>query len=148
MPAKFFEHDVSAKLRNKRNLSTYLDGLTTKHLKKLKKANLTYIFCTDDYLLQINQEFLKHKTLTDIVTFDLSETSEELVGEIYISVDRVKENAEKFGVTYDNELHRVIFHGALHLCGYKDKNEEDQKKMRRKEDACLKEYLKPTDAPL
>jgi probable rRNA maturation factor len=142
MPAKFFEHEVSSKLKNKKKLSAFLDELVKKNLKKVEKTSLTYIFCTDDYLLSINKEFLKHKTLTDIITFDLSETTNMLQGEIYMSVDRIKENAEKFGVSYEQELHRVIFHGALHLCGFKDKNEEDQKKMRRKEDLCLKEYFK------
>jgi rRNA maturation RNase YbeY len=76
------------------------------------------------------------------VTFDLSDSDTELAGEIYISVDRVAENAAKFGVSYNEELHRVIFHGALHLCGFKDKNEVDKTQMRRQEDRCLKLYFK------
>jgi rRNA maturation RNase YbeY len=142
MPARFYEQEVSAKLKDKRKLSSFLDVLTQKHRKKLKKASLTYIFCSDDYLLQINKEFLKHNTLTDIVTFDLSEKEQELTGEIYVSVDRVTDNAAKFGVSYNEELHRVIFHGALHLCGFKDKNEADKAEMRKQEDRCLKQYFK------
>lgn len=103
---------------------------------------LDYIFCTDEYLLGINQQFLKHDTLTDIITFDLSDSIDELMGEIYISVERVRENAQKFGVNYNDELHRVIFHGALHLCGFKDKKEADRLEMRRMEDKCLREYFK------
>jgi probable rRNA maturation factor len=141
MPAKFYEYNVSAKLKDKRKLSAFLDSLVNKYVKKNKKAELTYIFCTDDYLLQINQQFLKHDTFTDIVTFDLSEHENELQGEIYISVERVKENAEKFGTDYKQELHRVIFHGALHLCGFKDKTKADKEVMRKKEDLCLRQYF-------
>jgi len=141
MPARFYEQGVRSKLKDKRKLSAFLDALAYKHLKKLSSVQLTYIFCSDEYLLQMNQQFLKHNTFTDIITFDLSENKNELVGEIYISIDRVAENAEKFGTTYYNELHRVIFHGALHLCGFKDKNQADQKAMRRNENLCLKNYL-------
>ncbi len=142
MPARFHDQEVSSKLKDRRKLSAFLDALVNNEIKKLKKLQLTYIFCSDEHLLQINKEFLKHNTYTDIVTFDLGEFDDEVIGEIYISVDRVAENAEKFDTTYNNELHRVIFHGALHLCGYKDKTEEDKKKMRRKEDQCLKQYFK------
>ncbi len=142
MPARFYEQEVSAKLKDKRKLSAFLDALVHKHRKKLHKAQLTYIFCTDAYLLQINQQFLQHNTLTDIITFDLSETADTLTGEIYISTERVAENAAKFGKSYADELHRVIFHGALHLCGFKDKTTADREEMRRKEDLCLKQYFK------
>jgi rRNA maturation RNase YbeY len=142
MPARFHELEVAAKLKDKRKLSAYLDEMVRKHVKKLQKIQLTYIFCSDEHLLGINQQFLKHNTYTDIITFDLGEYEDEVVGEIYISVERVAENAEKFGTTYNEELHRVIFHGALHLCGYKDKAEADRKEMRRKEDLCLKQYFK------
>ena len=141
MPARFHELGVTAKLKDKRRLSAYLDEMVRKHIKKLQKVQLTYIFCSDEYLLGINQQFLKHNTYTDIITFDLGEYEDEVVGEIYISVDRVAENAEKFDTAYNEELHRVIFHGALHLCGYKDKTDTDRKEMRRKEDLCLKQYF-------
>ena len=113
-----------------------------KHRKKLKKASFTYIFCSDEALLEMNKQFLNHDTYTDIITFDLSENDTELAGEIYISKDRVAENAAKFDTEYEDELHRVIFHGALHLCGFKDKNKTDKEEMRRQEDKCLKQYSK------
>ncbi|WP_276132373.1 rRNA maturation RNase YbeY [Polluticoccus soli] len=142
MPSRFHELEVRAKLKEKRRLSAFLDELVRKNLKKTQKVQLTYIFCSDEHLLGINQQFLKHNTYTDIITFDLGEYDDEMIGEIYVSVDRVADNAEKFGVSYNDELHRVIFHGALHLCGYKDKTDADRKEMRRKEDLCLKQYFK------
>ena len=142
MPARFYELDIYAKLKDRRKLSAFIDALISRHLKHIKKINLNYIFCTDDYLLGINRQFLGHNTLTDIITFDLSEQPGQLLGEIYISIDRVKENAIKFETAYINELHRVIFHGALHLCGYKDKTEEDIQVMRGMEAKCLRKYLK------
>ena len=144
MPAVFNEHNIKAGLKEKRRLSAYLDSLVQQHLEGIKKARLNYIFCTDEYLLEINKKYLNHDTLTDIITFDLSEGS-MLVGEIYISVERVKENAVKYNTTYINELQRVIFHGALHLCGFKDKAAADQLTMRQEEDNCLKGYKKATD---
>lgn len=99
-------------------------------------AELNFIFCDDDYLLEKNKTFLKHNTLTDIITFDYSEKN-TLTGDVYISIERVKENSQNYGVPYENELHRVIIHGVLHLLGYKDKNEKQQKEMREKEDFYL-----------
>ena len=142
MPARFYEQEVAAKLKDKRKLSAFLDKLISKHLKNIKKIQLQYIFCDDSYLLAMNQQFLNHDTLTDIITFDMSEQVDEVTGEIYISIDRVAENAKKFSVAYKDELHRVIFHGALHLCGFKDKKTADKEEMRKQEDKCLKEYFK------
>ncbi|MCW3123035.1 MAG: hypothetical protein JWQ38_2527 [Flavipsychrobacter sp.] len=142
MPARFYEQEVTSGLKQKRKLSAFLDKMVGKHRKKVTDISLTYIFCSDDHLHSMNQQFLKHDTLTDIITFDLSEGADNMTGEIYISVDRVRENAEKFGVTYADELHRVVFHGALHLCGFKDKKKEDQEAMRKNEDICLKNYKK------
>ncbi len=141
MPATFNEHEVKSGLKNKRKLSAYLDQLVQKHLEGIKKVKFNYIFCNDAYLLGINQQFLQHDTYTDIITFDLSENENELTGEIYVSVERVLENAAKFKVPYTQELHRVIFHGALHLCGFLDKKPADQEEMRLQEDTCIKEYL-------
>ena len=98
--------------------------------------SLGYVFCSDDFLLEINQQFLDHDTLTDIVTFDYTEGT-ILNGEIYISTDRVADNAKDFNVDFDTELRRVIIHGLLHMCGYGDKTEEEKLQMRSKED----EYL-------
>jgi probable rRNA maturation factor len=140
MAIHYFEEDVKSGLTQKRKLSSFLKDLVLRHLE-VKKVALNYVFCQDDYLLEKNKQFLNHNTLTDIITFDLSEREEELVSEIYISTDRVKENAEKFGVSYQMELHRVIFHGALHLCGFKDKKADDKAQMSKMENACLAAYF-------
>ncbi len=142
MPAKFYEQDIRSGLKDKRKLSAFLDGLVARYRPAVKRTELTYICCTDEYLLGMNQQFLDHDTLTDIITFDLSESEDSLTGEIYISVERVRENAVKFGTTANDELHRVIFHGALHLCGFKDKKTADKQLMRQKEDECLAAYNK------
>ena len=92
-----------------------------------------YVFCDDAFLLKLNQEFLDHDTLTDIITFD-NNVGRTVHGEIYISTMRVAENSQEYGVSTDNELARVMVHGVLHLCGYKDKSSEDQEKMRSRED--------------
>lgn len=98
-----------------------------------KEGDINYIFCDDAYLLQINQTYLQHDTLTDIISFDYS-IGNELHGDIYISVERVRENARDFGVSFRNEMLRVLAHGVLHYCGYQDKTEHDQAQMRQKED--------------
>ena len=99
-------------------------------------GDINYIFCDDEYLLKINIEYLNHDTLTDIITFDYVENG-VLNGDIYISIERVMENAGIFSVSYEQELHRVLAHGVLHLCGYKDKTESDAAFMRRKEDFAI-----------
>jgi rRNA maturation RNase YbeY len=141
MAAHFFLQDVQVTLKNKRKLSAYLDSLVQQHLEGIRKVRFDYIFCSDEHLLGINKQFLDHDTYTDIITFDLSERETELIGEIYISADRIAENAAKFKTTFERELHRVIFHGALHLCGFKDKKPADKKEMTRQEDLCLEAYL-------
>jgi len=100
-------------------------------------GDLNFIFCSDDYLYKLNIEYLNHDTLTDIITFDLSEIEDEISGEIYISIERVKENSGKFNVSFYEELHRVIIHGILHLAGYNDKTPDEVSLMRKKEDYCL-----------
>ena len=141
MAVRYYDQQVKSNLRNKRRLSTFLQEVIRQQRVEVKHVDLTYVFCHDDYLLEINQEFLNHDTLTDIITFDMSEDQENLQGEIYISVDRVKDNAEKFKVSYEQELHRVIFHGALHLCGFKDKRSSDKERMQQEEDLCLRNYF-------
>lgn len=141
MPAKFYEQEVKSGLKDKRKLSAFLDDIVKKYREKTENVNLTYIFCNDDYLLKMNLQFLDHDTYTDIITFDLGSEAGSMAGEIYISIERVAENAVKFGVSYNNELHRVIFHGALHLCGYKDKSATEKKLMREMEDKCLELYF-------
>lgn len=103
-------------------------------------SNLNYIFCTDRQLLEINRQYLKHDYYTDIITFELSGPTDPIEGEIYISIDRVKENARILKEKLNKELHRVIFHGALHLCGYSDKSKKEILKMRKMEDQCLLNY--------
>lgn len=112
--------------------------------EKTKLEQLQYIFCSDDYLLEINKQHLKHNYYTDIITFDLSEKPNSVIGEIYISVDRVRDNAQNYEVSFKQELLRVIFHGALHLCGLKDKTEKDQVLMRKAEDKYLRYYSSKT----
>ncbi|WP_143308701.1 rRNA maturation RNase YbeY [Chitinophaga vietnamensis] len=140
MAIQFTAHEVTINLKDRMALKAYLKDLFVIEGQGLK--SLHYVFCSDEYLLEINKQFLQHDTYTDIVTFEMSEDPEVTEGEIYISVDRVEENAAKFGVPAYQELHRVIFHGALHLCGYKDKSKKDQELMRAKEDEYLKKYFR------
>jgi probable rRNA maturation factor len=142
MAIQYYDEGVPSKLKEKRKLSAFLKALVLEHLD-VKKIDMTYIFCDDDFLLEKNQQFLNHNTLTDIITFDLSDAETELISEIYISIDRIAENAAKFGISYEMELHRVIFHGALHLCGFKDKKKEDKALMTQMENECLQKYFTP-----
>jgi probable rRNA maturation factor len=136
----FFYNEVTPYLPNRQKLKGFIAQLFAKEGRRQLK-NLNYIFCTDDYLLQVNHDFLQHDYYTDIITFDLSDTPKEVTGEIYISVDRVRENAATHQVSFTEELHRVIFHGALHLCGYKDKKPAEVKAMRGAEDRYLALYF-------
>lgn len=136
MPAiQFFEEDIAYKLKNKTAVRQWINETVQAEGFKLKELN--YIFCSDDYLLQINQQYLNHDTYTDIVTFDNSEEDKIIVSDIFISIERIRENALKFNITETDELHRVIIHGALHLLGYKDKSTADKQKMTLKEDFYL-----------
>ena len=101
-----------------------------------KVGDITFVFCDDNYLLKINKEFLDHDTYTDIITFDYS-AGNEMISEVYVSTTRVEENAKKYKQTFENEIHRVIIHGVLHLCGYNDKAEEEKQIMRDKENHYL-----------
>ena len=126
------------------NDRTLLKGFIKDIFKKEKKkaTSLTFVFCSDDYLLQINKTYLHHNYYTDIITFDLSNPSlNEIYGEIYISVETIRSNSQRFNTTIKSELHRVIFHGILHLCGYMDKNTTDQNTMTGKEDFYLTKYV-------
>ena len=136
----FNKADKGTSLANRILLKSFIE-------KQLRKEGiaidaLQYVFCSDDYLLNINKQFLNHDYYTDIISFDLSEEKGVLIGDIYISIDRVRENAKTHGNKYVHELLRVIFHGALHFCGYKDKKPADAKLMRSMEDKWLKAYLK------
>lgn len=117
-------------LANENRYSNWLANVILSEEKT--EGEINYIFCDDDYLLEINQQYLDHDTLTDIISFDYC-VGNELHGDIFISVDRVRENATEFGVSFDDELKRVMVHGLLHYCGYKDKSEADAFLMRAKE---------------
>jgi probable rRNA maturation factor len=133
----FFEEDISYKLKNKRLVKQWITNII--HAEGFRLKELTYIFCSDNYLLKINREYLDHDYFTDIITFDNSDAEKIIVGDIFISIDRIRENAAVFNVTETNELHRVIIHGVLHLLGYMDKSAADKKKMTQKEDYYLSE---------
>ncbi len=137
----FFNNaDKSTSLRSRTELKTFINKQCLKEGVHIE--TLQYVFCSDAFLLDINKRFLNHNFYTDIISFDLSEQNGSLIGDVYISIDRVKENAKTEGNLYTHELLRVIFHGALHFCGYKDKKPADQKTMRSMEDKWLKAYLK------
>lgn len=140
MSISFNKADKNATLANRTALKAFIE----KAIKKegLHIETLQYIFCSDKYILGINKSYLQHDYYTDIISFDLSETRGKLIGEVYISIDRVKDNAKTHKTSLKEEMLRVIFHGALHFCGYKDKKPADIKKMRAQEDKWLKSYLK------
>jgi len=131
----FFEEDISYKIKNKKSVRQWITETVLAEGYKLKELN--YIFCSDSYLLQINQQYLNHDTFTDIITFDNSSEEGVITGDIFISIDRIRENAAQFQVPETDELHRVIIHGALHLLGYGDKTAAKKKKMTLKEDFYL-----------
>jgi rRNA maturation RNase YbeY len=134
---QFCSEDITFSLKEKLKHKAWLNEVAKQEGKKI--LELSYVFCSDEYLLQINQEYLNHDTLTDIVTFDNSEDPKKIEGDIFISIDRVKENGEKLG-TSETELERVMVHGLLHLIGYKDKKKEDKALMTEKEDFYIKQY--------
>ena len=136
---EFHAHEVSLTLKNRKRLKPFIQSIIKQETGK--PASVSYIFCSDEYLLKINRQYLNHDYYTDIITFDLSESAGFIIGEVYISIDRVKENANMNESTFTNELHRVIFHGALHLSGQNDKSPEQAKQMRKKEDYYLSQYF-------
>ncbi|POY37151.1 rRNA maturation RNase YbeY [Solitalea longa] len=135
MAVNFFNEDIDIKLKDKSKLKTWIKNTIEEEGFKLKDIN--YVLCSDAYLLTINQQYLNHNTYTDIVTFDNSEKEDQIVGDIFISAERTQENAEKFNVSPATELHRVMIHGVLHLCGYYDKKPEDKALMTEKENYYL-----------
>jgi probable rRNA maturation factor len=132
---QFFTEDISFKPAHPRKTKSWIKTAIENEKKMLGEVN--FIFCSDEYLHKINLEYLNHDTLTDIVTFDNSESTKEITGDIFISVERIQENATKYSRPVDEELHRVIIHGILHLIGYSDKSTTARKLMRKKEDAYL-----------
>lgn len=131
----FFTEDITYQLRQRTEIRSWLKSIAKK--EKYSILELNYIFCSDEYLLQINKDFLDHDYYTDIITFDNSEIKGKIEGDIFVSIDRVRDNAQQQKTSLKDELHRVIAHGLLHLSGYKDKTSEESKTMRKKEDTAL-----------
>lgn len=129
----FIIEEVAFELEEPNLIEDWVFRVIEKEQYEVKVIN--FVFCSDEYLLDINRRFLNHDYLTDVISFPFNENPIE--GDIVISIDRVKENAKKFDVSFDNELHRVMIHGVLHFCGYKDKTKAEQKEMRQKEDNAL-----------
>ena len=138
----FNSEDIVFNLKNKTALKKWVVSCVEK--KKRKVGDIYFIFCSDTFLWEMNKEYLNHDTYTDIITFDYSQEDPKkaISGDIFISIDRVKENAEKFSKTLEDELHRVIIHGVLHLLGYKDKTKIAKAEMTKQEDLCLKALQK------
>ena len=132
-----FNYENDFELNNEEQFSNWISSVIVSEDKK--EGEINYIFCDDEYLLGLNEQYLNHDTLTDIISFDYS-VGKELHGDIFISTERVLENAAEFKVTFEEELKRVMVHGVLHYCGYKDKSDEDEKLMRSKEDEKIKMF--------
>lgn len=130
----FFSEDIDFEIGNREKLPDWISKVIA--LQKCKLESLTFIFCSDPYLHQLNVEYLDHDDLTDVITFPY-QAPPKIEGDIFISVERVRENAKIFGVSFEEELHRVMIHGVLHLCGLKDKTPEEKTEMRSKEDEAL-----------
>ena len=126
-----FNSETSFTPKNQKKLAEWISNVISS--EDFEVGEINYIFCDDIYLHKINQEFLKHDTYTDIISFDYT-LGKEVGGDIFISTERVLENAEKFNEVFENELHRVMIHGILHFIGYKDKTKKDKTLMRTKED--------------
>ncbi|WP_312697217.1 rRNA maturation RNase YbeY [Sphingobacterium mizutaii] len=133
---QFFSEDIDFTLKEKQKVRQWI-GATIRAEGFRRVGELSFVLCSDAYLLEINKQYLDHDTFTDIVTFDSSEDEGVIAGDIFISVERTMENAKKFNVSERDELHRVIIHGILHLCGYYDKKKEDKTLMTEKEDYYL-----------
>ncbi|GAB4036185.1 rRNA maturation RNase YbeY [Spirosoma jeollabukense] len=129
---RFFNEDVPYKLTRKQATRQWLKQQA--EAEGYSVGDLNYIFCSDDYVLQVNRDYLQHDYYTDIITFDQSEEDDKLEGDIFISVDRVADNAQQLGIAADQEMRRVLAHGMLHLCGYGDKTDEEAAQMRAKEE--------------
>jgi len=135
----FYFEKVGLTLKERGKLKYFINSLVAKEKKNLN--NLNYIFCNDNTLLEINRKYLNHNFYTDVISFDLSSSRKEILADIYISVDRIRENAKSFKITMEEELHRVMLHGLLHLCGYNDKTEVQRQLIRKKEDFYLNLYF-------
>jgi probable rRNA maturation factor len=137
----FFSHDIPTRLKNVTRLRQFIESIFKKEKQNIESIN--YIFCTDKVILEINKKYLNHDFYTDVITFDLSSNNKAISAEVYISIERIKENAKQLKLTIKSELHRVLFHAALHLCGYNDKKKKDKEIMRKMEDDLLVKYFNP-----
>ena len=137
MPFFFFSEYRSFQLSNPAHFANWLEKALVSLSKKKKAGDINYIFCSDHYLRSLNQKHLNHDYFTDIITFDLSAGKDQINADIYISIDRVKENASVYNVPFKQEISRVMVHGLLHLIGFGDNSPIEKKRMREKEDACL-----------
>ncbi|MDX5477947.1 rRNA maturation RNase YbeY [Fontibacter flavus] len=135
MAILFFQEDIRFQLKEKNKHKKWLREIAASEGYQIGELN--YIFCSDEYLYQINVDYLNHDTYTDIITFDNSEEERSIDGDIFVSVERIQENAKKENITFDKEIHRVMSHGLLHLMGYKDKKKEDKEIMRKMEDKAI-----------
>ena len=133
-----FNYETDFQLDNESAIASWLSAVILSENKK--EGEINYVFCDDVYLHQINMEYLNHDTLTDIISFDYS-IGNELHGDIFVSVERVLDNAQDFKVSFDDELKRVLVHGVLHYCGYKDKSPEEEIQMRQKEEEKMALFL-------
>jgi len=132
-----FNYELEFQLENEEQYSSWISNVISSENKK--EGDINYIFCDDEYILEINKQYLDHDYYTDIISFDYS-VGNELHGDIFVSIERVRENAIEFEVAFDEELKRVLAHGVLHYCGYKDKTEEEELLMRSKEDEKIKMF--------
>lgn len=139
MAIHFFSEEIKFKLSQKIKRKNWLKKIA--ELENFQIGELNYIFCSDEYLYQINVDYLDHHTYTDIITFDNSEEDQKIEGDIFISIDRVKENASKHQQIEETEINRVISHGLFHLMGYKDKSKDQSEVMRSKEESAIKLFL-------
>ena len=130
-----FNYETDFQLDNEQHYQDWLSAVIESENKQ--EGEINYIFCDDDYLYNLNVQYLEHQTLTDIISFDYTE-GDSISGDIFISIERVKDNAKDFNVPFEQELRRVMVHGILHYCGYKDKTDEEEQLMRSKEDDKLK----------
>lgn len=135
----FFFNNKRFTLKDRNRLKEFIQAIFKKEKRGL--VSLNYIFTTDKAVLEINRNYLKHDYYTDIITFELNPPGQPVEAEVYISVDRVKDNAGELGVSVKHELLRVIFHGALHLCGYRDKSKSDIARMREREEFYMQRFL-------
>jgi rRNA maturation RNase YbeY len=132
---RYFEEDISFKFRGKRKSRAWINDTIAR--EGFRAGVINFIFCSDSYLHDMNIKHLGHDSFTDIITFDLSERPEEITGDIFISIDRARENAGSYGSSMQNEVRRLLVHGILHLCGYGDKSDAEKQAMRQKEDYYL-----------